>query len=90
MYNISKIPTVFINPRTINQIIEPLLADFHKAPSFQAKDHIIITANRKGLIPKSPKELKLNMNLIEGCCLKSFLFTGYWLLTILEKVIKLN
>ena len=44
MYNIGSIPIVFVKARTINQIIEPFLADFHMPNNFQKVDHKITIA----------------------------------------------
>jgi len=51
MYNIGKIPTVLITAITINQIVWPFLADFHKAKSFQTNDQIKITISNHIAIP---------------------------------------
>lgn len=53
MYKISRIPTVFITPRTINHIGEPFRADFHKANNFQTKDQIMINTPNIEPIPKA-------------------------------------
>lgn len=56
MYNIGKMPIVLVIARTMNQIIEPFLADFHRPKSFQTADQIM-TATR--IIVTEVKEIPM-------------------------------